>query len=135
MPGVVSVEWLSSLATPFGPWHPPPNRDECGIEDERAEDRGIGWRDHAADARGKTSADEPGCERESGIIIRATRRIVEGFLVTRRAPPVRRRRRSRSSGLGPFLVPVWVFAPISPSPLARPRGNPSALADKGHYQI
>jgi hypothetical protein len=58
---------LSSSSMPPGPWHKPPDRDERGINDERPQDGGVGWRDHAANARGQPPADEPGCERKGGM--------------------------------------------------------------------
>jgi hypothetical protein len=46
---------------------PPPDRDERGITNERPQDCGVGRRNHAADPRGDTPADETGHERQGGM--------------------------------------------------------------------
>jgi len=47
--------------------------------------------------------------------------MTEGFRVTRRAPPARRRLAGPAVVLGLVLVPVWAFATFFPPP-SRPHG-------------
>ena len=47
--------------------HSSPDRDERRINDERSQDCGVGWRNHTADTRGETPADEPGSKRKCGM--------------------------------------------------------------------
>jgi len=45
--------------------------------------------------------------------IRPIRRSIDGFVVTRRAPPLRRRRVRAGAALSPLLVPACVLAVVS----------------------
>ncbi len=64
--GARTVAWrLSSV--PSHPRQPPPDRDERGITDERAEDGGVGRRDRPADPGGQCSAGEPARQGQRGM--------------------------------------------------------------------
>jgi hypothetical protein len=56
--------WAQVCSSSAAPRQARPDRDERRINNERSQDCGVGRRDHAADTRGETPTDEPGCERE-----------------------------------------------------------------------
>lgn len=59
---------VSSSPAPPGSGHKPPDRDKHRINNERPQDGGEGWRNHAAtDTRGQPPANEPGRERKCGM--------------------------------------------------------------------
>jgi ParB family chromosome partitioning protein len=63
----VAPDAAESSSAPPGSRHKPPDRDERRVNDERPQDGGVGWRNHAADARGQPPAHQPGCERKGGM--------------------------------------------------------------------
>jgi hypothetical protein len=46
--GGISEQEGHSLSASPGPQHPPPDRDERRINQERPQDSGVGWRDHGS---------------------------------------------------------------------------------------
>lgn len=103
---------MSSRALP-GSIEAPPHCDHRRVDNQRAEDRGVGWRNHNGVVRGDDPSGKPARERQRDMSkqwrqARRSDRRVARVLMTRSPSAVRPR--GRRLGIGrPFLTPKMPF--------------------------